>query len=384
MAIGSTVAIASQYPESQPNDYGFDCRFAALLRKIALSSLARMYRSEPGLFVFRLRRNAHGVKAEGLSARYTAIAVIGLATEGAASVAAVLANETIDSVCGRLLARLPQLSNLGDVALALWAGMDVRHPDAHRAGERLVELAPDDGPHPTVELSWALTALCRRGGEMYEELRERIARRLLEAFNSTAGTFPHVVGGRRRFADHVSCFADLIYPIQALAQHAGLTGSRASLATASRCARLLSETQGEAGQWWWHYDHRTGAVIEQYPVYAVHQDAMAPMALAALQKAGGGDFSEPIRRGLRWLAHSPELGQRSLIDDDAGLIWRKVARREPLKLSRVLQSAATQVHPSFRVPGLARALPPRRVDYEDRPYHLGWLLHALHLTSAMR
>ena len=33
------------------------------------------------------------------------------------------------------------------------------------------------------------------------------------------------------------------------------------------------------GQWWWHYDVRDGSVVERYPVYSVHQHAMAPMAL---------------------------------------------------------------------------------------------------------
>jgi hypothetical protein len=123
-------------------------------------------------------------------------------------------------------------------------------------------------------------------------------------------------------------------------------------------------------------------VIERYPVYAVHQDAMAPMALSLLQAAGGGDFSEPVARGLRWLAAAPELGQASLIDDGAGLIWRKVARREPLKLARVLQAALSRARPGLRAPGLDWALPPTRVDHEDRPYHLGWLLHALHAPGS--
>jgi hypothetical protein len=100
------------------------------------------------------------------------------------------------------------------------------------------------------------------------------------------------------------------------------------------------------------------------------------MALLALAEASGRDLGEPIARGLAWLESSPELGGGTLVDRNAGLIWRKVARREPGKLSRTLQAAASRLHPRLRVPLVDALFPPGVIDYEDRPYHLGWLLHA--------
>ena len=41
------------------------------------------------------------------------------------------------------------------------------------------------------------------------------------------------------------------------------------------------------------------------------------MALFALEKTTGDDYSEAIARGLAWLAGSPELGGGSLIDESA-------------------------------------------------------------------
>jgi hypothetical protein len=58
------------------------------------------------------------------------------------------------------------------------------------------------------------------------------------------------------------------------------------------------------------------------------------------------------------------------------VIWRKVARREPAKLSRYAQALASGIHPALRMPGLNLIFPPMAVDYEDRPYHLGWFLYA--------
>jgi hypothetical protein len=193
---------------------------------------------------------------------------------------------------------------------------------------------------------------------------------------AASGLFPHEVGGHGGARGHVCSFADLVYPIHALSRYARLTGDRRALSVASRCAERVVELQGRDGQWWWHYDVRTGRVLEPYPVYAVHQDAMAPLALLALKEASGLDFDEPIARGLRWLESAPELQGRPLVDRPADLIWRKVARHEPRKLARSLQAAATRLHPRLRLPALDYVLPPGAVDYEDRPYHLGWLLYA--------
>ena len=83
------------------------------------------------------------------------------------------------------------------------------------------------------------------------------------------------------------------------------------------------------------------------------------------------------------VARSPELGGGSLIDEGADLIWRKVARREPGKLSRYAQAVVSGLHTSMRVPGLDRVFPAVTVDREDRPYHPGWLLYAwAELTGA--
>ena len=333
-----------------------------------------MYRPEQMSFVFRVRPDASGIVREGVSLRYTAIALIGLASEEPAAARRVLA-QTPGDVCRRLQADIGRAQNLGDVALTLWALRAQGQGNSETALRRLRELDPAAAPHPTVEVAWSLTALCADPIPETEELRQALARRLTQSAHP-AGVFPHRLGSAGGARSHVACFADMVYPIQALASHHLLCGDDASLKAALRAGKLICQLQGEAGQWWWHYDWRTGRVVEPYPVYAVHQDSMAPMALRVLQKASGHDFAAAIARGMAWLERSPELEGGSLIDVGAGLIWRKVARREPGKLARYLQAAATRVHPALRVPGLDRVLPPRAIDYEDRPYHLGWVLHA--------
>ena len=174
----------------------------------------------------------------------------------------------------------------------------------------------------------------------------------------------------------MTCFADLVYPVLALAQHGEASGDRESIEAAVAGATAICRRQGADGQWWWHYDYRTGHVLEPYPVYAVHQDSMAPMALFAAAQAGRRNFDTAIGRGMRWLLASPELDGGTLIDRRAGIIWRKVARREPAKLSRYVQAGVSRLSPRLRAPGLDVIFPPRAIDYEDRAYHLGWVLYA--------
>ena len=346
------------------------------LRTLALSGLPRMYDPASGRFVFRLRRTDTGIVPEGLSDRYTAITLLGLSGEQPTVQRTVLHGAEPGQVWRALAGRVAGSPRLGDAALTLWAGVALREPGRESLVARLLEMRPAEAVCPTVEAAWALAALTQDPEAPVGSLRERLARRLMGSQGPRSAAFPHVLGGGGGLRGHVCCFADLVYPIQALSLYSIRTGDRGASEAARRAAELIVRRQGQAGQWWWHYDLRSGEVIERYPVYAVHQDAMAPMALIAAKEATGIEFSEAIQLGLDWLERSPELGGGSLIDESSGLIWRKVARREPGKVSRSLQAAASRLLPALRVPGLDHVFPPRATDYEDRPYHLGWLLHA--------
>jgi hypothetical protein len=347
------------------------------LRSIAVHSLARMYRPKERLFAFRLRRNGNGEVLEGVSRRYTAMALIGLAGEDQHIAAEVLGNHSREDVCGRLLADLGESQELGEVALLTWAARMLQHPRAHKAVDMLRRMDLTRGAYPTVELSWVLTALVIGGSEATDiALAERIADVLIGSFRKESGLFPHAPAkkGLSALRAHVSCFADFVYPIQALSHYHQATGDAQAAKIACHCAKRMCQLQGPEGQWWWHFDIRTGRVVEGYPVYSVHQDSMAPMALFALAKACGRDYSESIEKGLCWLSNPVEI-TGSLVDTERNVIWRKVARHEPGRLVRGLQATASRLHPAIRLPGVDVAFPSNSVDYESRPYHMGWILH---------
>jgi len=361
------------------------------LREIAVRSLSRMYLPDQQLFAFRLRKNGPDEVLEGVSPRYTATALIGLAGEDASVVKEVLGRHSLDDVCSNLLDHVEQTDDVGEVALTTWAARMLHHTGKSVGLKALRAAQPGQRPYCTVELAWALTALVidESGGDMAQA--ETVAQSLLTAFQEESCLFRrwptgNVVAKLPQFVNglgdrlpalrtHVSCFADFVYPVQALSYYHKATGDVRAAEVATRCAERMCQLQGQEGQWWWHFDIRTGRVIERYPVYSVHQDSMAPMALQAVDKACGQDHSPAIEKGLRWL-DTPAEKTGSLIDTQRKLIWRKVARRGPGKLVRGLQATASSLHPRLRTPGVDVLFPPVCIDYETRPYHMGWILHA--------
>lgn len=271
--------------------------------------------------------------------------------------------------------------NLGGVALTAWALAEVAGEVSDELFTRLARaLTGPTSSLLTVDVAWMLTAAVAAdatgaaGGPVD---RVRAAARLwLTTTQGNAGLFaraPH--GGTPAWRAHVGCFADQVYPVQALARLHNSVGDNGALASAERCAAAFCSLQGAHGQWWWHYDFRTGSVVERFPVYSVHQHAMAPMALFALADAGGSDRFGEIGLGLDWLRTHPEVFDE-LVDPANRVVWRKVGRREPPKLARGVGALATWARPRATVPGLDRALPGVVVDRECRPYELAWLLYA--------
>jgi hypothetical protein len=339
-----------------------------------------------GEFAFTLRGQAGrstGLRPEGRSARYSVIAGLGLRYLPESDRRGVLGGDDCDDLLGLVAKGLDDLTSRGDVALFCWAAAEAGHSELPHAIDRLRVLdqrwilagsgRPDDQVD-VVSAAWVVTALVAARAMADVEEHLSVARNRL--IGARQAVFPHLIGGSPSwFRAHVGSFADQIYPVQALARLHASADDRTALAMSERVASVLCEAQAMTGQWWWHYDARSGQVVERYPVYSVHQHAMAPMALLDLADAGGEVQLDAIGAGLRWLVAPVETRER-LIADELPVIWRKVARKDPRKLVRGLAAVGTAIRPGASVPGADRLFPPNAVDYECRPYELGWLLYA--------
>jgi hypothetical protein len=352
---------------------------------IAERGLPQMHLDGEFAFTLRGERQPDGswsVRPVGKSLRYGAIVALGLRHLPQPAQRGVLGGETSYDLVGRLAKRLDEITSPGDAALLCWAAADTRHADLPRILARLTDLDHQGIPAHSgaasstsgyvVDAAWTVSALV--AARPYIDVEADLARardRLLAA--RSGALYGHVIGGGSWYRAHVGCFADQVYPIQALARLHMSADDPKALEAASAVAAVICAAQGDAGQWWWHYDSRTGDVVEGYPVYSVHQHAMAPMALLDLADAGGPQHLDAICRGVRWLSDPVETGERMVLDGPA-VTWRKVARSDPRKVVRGLRAASTRIRPGLRIPALDGIFPPGTVDHECRPDELGWLL----------
>lgn len=351
------------------------------LIELAQRGLGKMHRDQASTFVQTARgiRTPQGsvLVGEGDNLRYAAIVALGLDLVPEDSQRAVLGGSTAPELAARSAKRAHGQADAGAVALAAWAAAEVNGRFEPGLFDQLSSVMDSDQPVSTVDTSWILTAAVAARSLGDTAVLVQLATDRLSDAQGGGGLFPHSLPARAsgRFRAHVGCFADQVYPIQALARLSSATNDPQSLRMANRCAATIGALQGSAGQWWWHYDSRTGEVVEGYPVYSVHQHAMAPMALFDLADAGGTDHLADIALGLDWLPTHPEV-MGDLLSEKHGVIWRKVGRREPPKAVRSLSAATTAVRPGWHLPALDKVFPPDRIDYECRPYELGWLLYA--------
>ncbi|WP_182558306.1 hypothetical protein [Microlunatus kandeliicorticis] len=358
------------------------------LAAVAVTGLGRMYERERRSFPQTVRgfRSDTGpdIRPEGDSLRYAAIAALGIGLLPIAQQRQILNGDDARGLTALVIERALRVEDLGAVALAAWAAAEVGHHFAEDLFLHIDRRISSSHPIDVVECSWALTAAVSASRlAKLDDLTRKIERRL-SAAQGPGGLFPHVLSPlpQKGVRSHVGCFADQVYPIQALARLHLLTGNPAALERADACAERIVALQGKQGQWWWHYDARSDAVVERFPVYSVHQHAMAPMALLDLAEAGGANHSAAIARGLGWIDNHPEA-LADLVSERLGVIWRKVGRREPRKLARGLAATLTSRRPGSTLPLLDRLLPPGPIDYECRPYELGWLLYAWSGTGAL-
>ena len=309
----------------------------------------------------------------GTSVRYTAIAALGLLRLPAAVQQRVLDGGDARDLVGRLAKHLDAMTGPADVALVCWAAAEAGDSELHRALSRLAELDRGTGPLAVAAAAWVVTALT--AARPHADVEQHLAAARQRLLGARAVLYPHTTdrSGPRHRA-HGGTFADQVYAVQALARLHASDRDPQALAAADEVAAAICRAQGDAGQWWWHYDAPTGEVMERYPVYSVHQYALAPMALLDLAEAGGRDHLGEICQGLRWLAAPPETSA-PLILDDPPVCWRRVTRGDRHVLLRGLRGTLTRLRPGLRLEMLDWLFPPGVVDHQSRPYEPGWLLY---------
>lgn len=345
------------------------------MRPLCVSRLREAHDSRTGLFSRQLRGGAWDATGEAEATTSTAICLVALSRAGIdPGEIGVNAKRSLQAL-NELVRKYP-----GATGLAIWAS-------AVHGGSGYGALLETDRSIPlllptltTMEISWLLSGLLhawRREGSAARAtaidltLTELLGRQGAHGLFAHSGNTAHLSDRLRR---HVANFADQIYPVQALAFAAIALGKPEALGAARRCADALVARRGPLKQWWWHYRPDDGSVSRRYPVYAVHQHGMAPMAFITLAVAGAEEYRDLAWPGLDWLRNN-ELGV-PMRDKDAGTIWRDIQLDESPVTKRL-----RDVGEMLGMDGGGAAAPRLRLNRETRPYEWGWCLMAGALLS---
>ncbi len=367
------------YKQQRYQDYqsNFDDIMAQIM-EISTIGIGEMFDTDSQLFCYRVIRNSKGLTIEGTSLRYTLISLLGLSKiEKRGYHTPVNIRTVLDSI----IEHISEFdNNLGDLGLFLWL-CALAYPQklqelfSNMENNNAIKLFSVSREGRTMELSWLLAGLTYSYvaiGDYLPVIKELIHDTYMSLKDNYGGkgifwhsnkrTLNGLIRGR------VGSFADQVYPMYALSIYSRTFRDAEALMIALECAENICHLQGPLGQWWWHYDAHTGKVVGRYPVYSVHQDGMAPMALSAVSKASGIDFSENIIRGLNWIRGKNELGI-ALMDQEYNVIWRSFYGEKSKSYIELAMSL-------FRKSLKYTACYDLKVNYECRPYHLGWILYA--------
>ena len=280
----------------------------------------------------------------------------------------------IESVYSALAAGLDcRNPSTESVAATVWAGNSIGcqiPPAAKTLFEGLVSSASRSDELSAQAVAWAITA-CVSGGTNYHEVAADLAQYSRERYVNHAGVLVrHTVSGVRK---NWASFAASCYMAYAFLLVGEALKDETMRKTGLEIARTLVGLQGPQGQWAWFYHVPTGRVADYYPIYSVHQHAMAPFFLIEAIDQGYSEFRKPLERGFRWILGYNELNQ-SMINHHYGVIWRSLVRRGPFpKVFRSIRSIGV------RYAGLASTVERPDVLYintECRSYELGWALWA--------
>jgi hypothetical protein len=345
------------------------------LLELSVRGLESMFCPDRNLFSYKLKRTPEGLVNEGISPRYTIIALLGLQRAEKIGLRAAF---DVESIFDGLVRATRWIDNAGDWGLLLWlcalrAPEELLHLIVRAGLDTLLERFQDVRERRTMEMAWVLGGLahmqmaCAPGVRALSTLAFRTYQLIIQN-QGPEGVFGHQTKGdsyASKFRSRLGSFADQAYPIYALSKFAQAWGVEEAVRRARKCADTVSRLQGPMGQWWWHYDSANGRVVGKYPVYSVHQDGMAPMALFALSEVSNLGYNTAVQKGMEWIHGTNELGvdMRSL---STNTIWRCICQSSLRKYSSELLGLA-------RMPHLSGGL---KVLYECRPYHLGWLLYS--------
>jgi hypothetical protein len=305
--------------------------------------------------------------------RYTVNTLIGLQE---AARAGLLDERELSSLVERFLERcFHNLTSASDLGLLLVLLREEQaSPYRREALERLARLATSKaaGKLDLQTLGWVLWGLSVAAptSPEAEPGAHAVFQAISDAFVDEASDLAR--HSTRLYRRGLVSFGSTVYFLRAMHEYAALTGDARAEALFENGVRRMVENQGPNGEWPWLYSVRRGVPVEYYPVFAVHQDAMAMLFLLPALDRGMTWVREPITRSVSWVFGRNELDTPTFAHGPFRA-YRSIERTHTLprttRYFRSLGNLALGKTSTLSASGRVRINP------ECRSYHLGWFLY---------
>lgn len=331
------------------------------------AAVTERLRLDDGVYCFD-REWAQAVN-RGRSPRYTLMVSLGFARAAAAGYDLPrTAGEQLDAALSD-----PAALTLGDRGLAVWSMARLGRANTMAMLDDLIgvtdeALAPLEG----MEVAWLVigAAAAVEAGLPAEPALERFLKALRGRRAKATPLFHHLGTGKGRAL--LPNFATQIYSVLALADTARVTNDSQALQEAKALGDLLVGLRRPDAGWPWLFHAEKGTVVEEYQVYSVHQDAMAPMAYFSLGDATGDKaYAKAGAEGLPWCFGENELGFH-FYDTSAVFAHRAIRRGSWADRAELWANTAAGVAGVSKRVHLGKPV----VNTTCRPYHLGWVMEA--------
>lgn len=351
----------------------------ARLTPLLVGSVENLLTSwEPGraLFPFTSRLDVSGVRnfyADPIAVRYTINSLLGL-VEAARSGGLGISEDEVADLADSFLADEQRIVLPADHGLAtiLRCAVAASAASLESSVRTLRALLQEPSALTMQDVAWILWGACVAAREGIEDALDVAAAALAlvrsKLVQPETGLPRHTTARYRR---HLVSFGSLVYFLRAMHEAAITLGDEHAMRLFERGVDTALALQGSGGEWPWMLDNRTGATVDPYPLFAVHQDSMSMLFLHPAEDRGLVGSSEAIDSSLAWIFGENELG-RPMFVERPFFAYRSIERDESFPR---LRRYATSMRPRH-MGSKGWPLPARvRLNDECRSYHLGWLLY---------
>ena len=235
------------------------------LISLAVRGLVSMFDPDQQLFCYRLRGTTEGLVREGVSRRYTTMALLGL--DALRKDRSTVSHLTPTRFSGHAPTTRSGFMALETWDCLIWLTAEYAPEQLDDLFQRVnleksLERFADARKCRTMELAWFLAGLCHAtmaspkrpwplgdlAVDTYHRLQDNRGESGLFGHLATRKSLSGLLRGR------IGNFADQIYPIYALSKFATAFNLEEPLDLALECALTICRLQGSQGQWWRFYD----------------------------------------------------------------------------------------------------------------------------------